>query len=265
MNGSIPPITESNVSLAWSKAFLAVMERGVQEIGPLVIQVNNLDSDQPLESAEIRESLDQCTSSLRKKHTKLQPVHTVANTIFPQSLWNPEKEAARLYIRFNQAWPRLKKCTQNRRGSYFFRMTNFRGVENDKPINQLDHIVSTYNSGNHRRSALIATIFDPALDHKNSPQLGFPCLQQVSFVPVENNGLVVTGNYTTQYLFDRAYGNYLGLCRLGKFMAQQMGRTLVQMNCITLIGQRGTPTKSELQPLVSQLQSHVANVEGTAA
>ena len=181
------------------------------------------------------------------------------------SLWNPNADCSKLFARFDKAWPRIKKCSQNRRGSYFFRMTNFRGTEEEKPINQLKHVISTYNSGNHRRSALIATIFDPALDHKNNRQLGFPCLQQVSFSPDGNGGLVVTGTYTTQFLFDRAYGNYLGLCRLGEFMAKEMGLKFVQMNCIALVGQRGTPSKTELKPLVERLKSEMAQVEGTAA
>ena len=33
----------------------------------------------------------------------------------------------------------------------------------------------------------------------------------------------MTGFYATQYVVERAYGNYLGLCRLGEFMAHEMG------------------------------------------
>ena len=37
--------------------------------------------------------------------------------------------------------------------------------------------------------------------------------------------------YATQLLFNKAYGNYLGLCRLGDFMAHEMGLTFERMNC----------------------------------
>ena len=72
-------------------------------------------------------------------------------------------------------------------------------------------------------------IFDPARDHTASAQLPFPCLQQVSFVPTPA-GVVMNAFYVTQQIFDKAYGNYLGLARLGTFVAQQMGSSLVRLN-----------------------------------
>ena len=107
-----------------------------------------------------------------------------------------------------------------------------------------------------------AAIIDPALDHTNSQQLGFPCLHQVAFTPDGDAGLAVTGFYATQYLFDRAYGNYLGLCRLGRFMAHEMGLKLARMTCIASVAQRGTPGKSELQPLVEELEKLLGDAEG---
>src|SRR3546814_7420399 len=70
-------------------------------------------------------------------------------------------------------------------------------------------------------SSDLATTFDPGRDHVASAQLGFPCLQQVSFEPT-TAGLVVNAFYATQQVFDKAYGNYLGLAQLGAFMAHEM-------------------------------------------
>jgi hypothetical protein len=64
--------------------------------------------------------------------------------------------------------------------------------------------------------------------------MGFPCLQQVIFVPLGpsgRNGLMVNAFYATQYMFEKAYGNYLGLCRLGTFMAHYMGLKFVRLSC----------------------------------
>jgi hypothetical protein len=258
-----PPICANNLSTSWALAFLHAMARGVNEITPLVVTVADIAVDSIPERQEIREALDQQILALKSKHPKLQSCHTVANTIFPHSMWNPngEDDAARLFARFEKAWPRIKRCSQNRRGSYFRRLTAFRPVGESKPVNQLEHIVNTYRGGNHRRSALQAAIFDPALDHKNSQQLGFPCLHQIAFTPIGDAGLAVTGFYATQYLFDRAYGNYLGLCRLGRFMARQMDLRLVRMTCIASVAQLGTPTKSEVQPLGDQLTTLLDNGE----
>ena len=46
------------------------------------------------------------------------------------------------------------------------------------------------------------------------------------------SGLSITGYYATQYVVERAYGNYLGLCRIGRFMAHEMGLRFDQMTCI---------------------------------
>ncbi len=70
-----------------------------------------------------------------------------------------------------------------------------------------------------------ATTFDPGRDHVADARLIFPCLQQVSFVPTKE-GLVVNAFYATQQIFDKAYGNYLGLAQLGAFMAHEMGMPL---------------------------------------
>ena len=260
-------LNETDISSAWAKALLQITARGVEEISPLVVTIT-LDDQTVLERSDIRNALDSCITAFktsgREKFKKLQAVHTVANTIFPHSLWNPnaEDDATQLYDRFRKAWPRMKKCPQNRRGSYFRRLTAFRPLDSgDVPVNQLLHIVDTYKSGNHRRSALQASVFDPALDHNNSRQLGFPCLHQVSFAPVGSSGLAVTGFYAMQYIFDRAYGNYLGLCRLGEFMAHQLDLNLTRVTCVAATAQRGTPGKGQLAELSATLKDVLSTGE----
>jgi hypothetical protein len=240
----------TNLSIAWAQAFLRLMESGVNELSPLVVTVTDIDDQIPVEVPGIRKALDAHLQGL-----KLQNCHTVANTIFPQSLWNPaaKNDAKQLFKRFERTWPRIRRCRANSRGSYFQRMTAYRPDGLDADVNQLQHIIDTFRAGNHRRSALQASIFDPTRDHTNSRQLGFPCLHQVAFAPGPNGTLVVTGFYATQYLLERAYGNYLGLCRLGRFMAKQMGLTFGKMICIASVAQRGRKAKAELAPLGNKL------------
>ena len=89
-----------------------------------------------------------------------------------------------------------------------------------------------------------ASIFDPARDQITSAQLGFPCLQHISFVPHKKGTLTLNAFYATQQIFEKAYGNYLGLCRLGEFMAHEMGLTFEQMNCFIGVAKIDTITKS---------------------
>lgn len=166
--------------------------------------------------------------------------------------------------------PTIKKADpRNRNGTYFERMIAFGsdpGESDSGKINQLEHIISTYTErGNHRRSALQASIFDPAKDHTHQRQRGFPCLHQVSFIPLENDKLAVTGFYATQYLFEKAYGNYLGLHNLGRFMAHELGLELAQLNCIASVVKRGDPTKGSLESLAAELRTILGESGGDAS
>ena len=253
----------TNLSVAWAQVFMRLMEPGVDELPQVIVTVRDFADGVPNEHGTIREHLDH-ELARQGKHD----CHTVANTIFPASLWNPQAEdnTQQLFERHAKIWPRIKHCEGNRRGSYFRRLTAF--CPKDSPpgsaVNQLQHIIDTYKRGNHRRTALQASLFDPTRDHTHGRQQGFPCLQRVEFLPLAGGGLWVTGAYTTQYIFERAYGNYLGLCRLGHFMAAQMGLSLVQMTCTATVAQRGKPPKGCLQRLADALRQLVAPVDRKA-
>jgi len=134
-----------------------------------------------------------------------------------------------------RAFPKIRKHPANRRGTYFQRLIQYPSA-NGEGFNQLNQIIETYLGGNHRRSALQASVLVPSRDLNNARQLGFPCMQQVAFVPEAASGtLHVVGFYPHQYLFERAYGNYLGLVRLGRFVAQEMHLTLTAMTCVSTV------------------------------
>ena len=123
-------------------------------------------------------------------------------------------------------------------------------------------IVENYLAGNHRRGALQASVFDPAADHTMNRRPGFPCLQQVSFTPLPGDCLSVTGYYATQYLFDRAYGNYVGLCRLGHFIAGQIDMKLTRMTCVAARAELGSVGKTALTSLVEEVAATSVPGEG---
>ncbi len=122
-------------------------------------------------------------------------------------------------------------------------------------VSQLEHIIQTWHNGNHRQTALQAGLFDPLTDYTNQPVRGFPCLQQVSLARCGQSGLSIIGFYATQYVVERAYGNYLGLCRLGRFMAQEMDLSFSQMVCVA------TPVQlARLKKSVRELANRVGQI-----
>jgi hypothetical protein len=226
----MPEVTSPSISEAWRQAVTLALATAKREIFVFTVTVTDLASGVPQEDPRVRNSLD--LSLQANGHACIE---TVAATIFPRSLWNPAKPRKVLFDRYNHIFSRIKQHPKNRRGTYFQRMIAYPNLE-EEPFNQLDQVIGTYVGGNHRRSALQASVIVPRLDLNDARQLGFPCMHQVAFLPDgERRKLHVIGFYPMQYLYERAYGNYLGLIRLGHFMAQEMGLELEAMSCVSVV------------------------------
>ena len=217
------------LSKAWYRALNLVSARGTTEMTPLIVSITGFD-----DGGNVQEDLlirDVLNNFLIKN--KLQGVETVANTIFPSSLWNPKNNRSELFKRYKKIFPRLKKLSsKNKKGLYFDRM-----IQNGSQghPNQLEFIINQYRSRNGvRRSMLQVAIFDPKEDHSPAAQMGFPCLQHITFAPSSDGKMLsINALYATQYTIERAYGNYLGLCNLGKFVAKELNIKLKRMTCFT--------------------------------
>lgn len=248
-------VAGDNLSEVWGKTFLNVYSAG--EISPLVVQFNALNNDEPPEIPLVRNSLDETMH----EQAKGLSCHQVANTIFPTRLWNPDVDRQELYRRYLRISDRILRNPNNRNGVYFQRFIAFGdGSSTQGGVNQLEHIIQTWHRGNHRRSALQAAVFNPLADHSHQRQRGFPCLQQVAFAG-KNGGLSVTGFYATQYIFERAYGNYLGLFRLGQFMAHEMKLRLEQVICVASPAKLSGGRKRDLSKLAAQVKEALEHAD----
>jgi hypothetical protein len=251
-------IEEPDLSVAWARALLLTSAPGRKVVGPLIVSVTGFDTSGGFqEEPRIRKALD--TVLVREGK---QTVETVAGTIFPWSMWNQSASRGQLFDRYRKISPRLNHASQkNRRGTYFQRMIT--GGRKGKE-NQLDFALSTYLARDRvRRSVLQIGVFDPSQDHSAAAQLGFPCLQHVTFAPVDN-GLCVNAFYASQYFVERAYGNYVGLCRLGRFVAHELRLPLVRMTCFTGIAECEVG-KTKLDNLFSIVHELIGSVDETGA
>lgn len=257
MNSTTPLLIEdTNLSHAWSRAFLHIIDNPGKEISPLVITLTGFTNGAPKEDQVIRDELDNSLVANSK-----QKVHTVANTIFPYSIWTHSKnDRNKLFQMYLDTLPRYKALERpkNQRGIYFERLISFgSGPENG---NQLEYIIAQYKSRlGVRKSMFQASIFDPARDHVTAAQLAFPCLQHISFVPQNDKTLTLNAFYATQQIFEKAYGNYLGLCRLGDFMAHEMGLKFERMNCF--IGVAKIDTIPKLHSSLAKLTDLARNAQ----
>lgn len=255
---NLKTIVENNLTIAWAKAFLKIMMPGIDTLEPFVVSIFDIDNNEPIEVEQIKDVLN---GLLRENNSPT--ISETAATIFPFRAWKFLKkpkcdEFSHWYL--NNYLPRhrarIARIGRKWKTTYFERMIDFHGMKEvsgapvHKPVNQLQYIIELWKK-NHgiRQSALQVGILDPAKDHTGAIMSGFPCLQQVSIGHDQNGNLSLNAYYPAQYIIDRAYGNYLGLCHLGLFMAKEMDLKFTRFNCFIGHPQRGGFTKGRLRNL----------------
>lgn len=271
-------IEDGNLSKAWGKALLTLKNTKGHFLRPLVVTVLCGADGTIHEDPEIRESLDGALQSHgNEKGKTVESVRTVANTIFPKSLWMLTKDRQAFYAEYLRNLPRLVawEKKKNRNGLYFARMIGF-GVDpktGEQEIrgaakyfsedgNQLEYIIQRCKRG-LRHSMFQIAIYDPWRDLRPEPRMGFPCLQHVTFSPDFHAGtLGMNAFYATQQFVLKAYGNYLGLAELGAFVAEAAGLKLSRLTCFigeAKMDQGPTSSSTIMKHLVSRVTESVGS------
>ncbi|MBY0561003.1 thymidylate synthase [Hyphomicrobium sp.] len=228
IDADVPEVIEgANLSWAWADAIRKIQGKRGHTLSPLLISIHGFDAaGYPVEDPAMRQDLDALLAAQKE-----WDIETVAFTIFPERLYQiAGGDRAKLFDIYRRTFPKYQAMNRqlNGKGLYFERLTMFgRGPSNG---NQLEFIIDQFSGRKGVRDSMLqASIFDPERDHSSSAQLGFPCLQHVSFVPT-NDGMVTNAFYATQQLFNKAYGNYLGLAQLGRFVAKECGMKPARLN-----------------------------------
>lgn len=267
MSIATPRIIESpSLSVAWGQLFLHSLRATKRTRKPVVVSIAGFAGDLPEEDSSIREALN---ASLHQ-HPNMFSVDVCGMTIFPYGLWKHQGQPSwKIFhpLCVNKFIPRIKaREPRNRLGTYFERMMNFTGSRGSerKTVDQLGFVINLIKRSRRwpRESALQLTCFDPAKDHTGQPVRGFPCLQQVGISHDGDNRIALHAFYPSQYIFDRAYGNYLGLCHLGHYIAYQTNLKFVRLNVYIGDPQLGNVTKGKLAGLGTFLEQRLATIRG---
>lgn len=252
------PITieADNLSLGWARVLEHLVRRGINSITPLTLTITGFDDlGVPAEVPEIRDAVDAFLAAQGKRDCE-----NVAWTIFPQNYWElAEGDREAFFELYIDSFPRVQSfnARNNKRGSYFQRLVDFRG-DGSGP-NQLKWMLDDWfaHPRARRTSKFQATTFDPMRDFKSQSLLEFPCLQQVSFVH-DGDELGMNAFYASQQIARKAYGNYLGLARLGAFMASQMGLRLTRLTIFVGLAQMDVgKTDEDLRPLLDTVRQQL--------
>lgn len=146
----------------------------------------------------------------------------VANTIFPQALYERSNNRRELYARYEAIHARARRMRRSRGswGTYFDRAINF-GVSH---VNQLELIIEKLNSWDRVARAALVLHFSSAETDRPRTR-GGPCLQMVEFLQPRANLLELVAIYRSQDYCNRAFGNFIGLGKLLGFLCVETDRT----------------------------------------
>ncbi len=88
----------------------------------------------------------------------------------------------------------------------------------------------------------------------------------MTFVPDFHDGsLGLNAFYATQQLFEKGYGNYLGLARLGMFVAGETGLHLTRISCFVGVEKMESKPKAgaELDALIQACDAALQDAADT--
>lgn len=249
-------LTADNLSVGWGLVLDALATPGVTRLAPLTLTITGFDeAGVAAETPAIRAAVKRFLVAQGKRD-----VENVAWTIFPQRDWEIAAGDRDLFFEvYIESFQRVQAFNprNNKRGSYFQRLVDLKG-EGRGP-NQLKWMLDDYDQHPRARrtSKFQATTFDPARDYSSTGQLEFPCLQQVSFT-FEDGALQLNAFYATQQIARKGYGNYLGLSRLGAFVASQMNLRFEQLNVFVGVAKMDVgKTDPDLVALLEVVRAHL--------
>jgi thymidylate synthase len=235
MNDSCLIITDT-FQEAWIQA-VHKLKNNHWDMWSLIVQVKN--------SEFIDKKLNSKVENFAISNSLLKP-KTVAYTIFPYVLFNENIDPNELYKKYLSYYnyPLRKKIW--RWGTYFYRMINYAN------INQLDRIIKAINQRNTKSRAAYTIIIEKPGGETIRP-LGAPCLNYLA-IQYDNKDRTINilATYRNHDFLKRAYGNYLGLCKLIQFIAKSTNLKPGRLTCISshaYIGEKKTKLKYFLENL----------------
>lgn len=151
----------------------------------------------------------------------------VASTIFPEGMYRSARSRDELYHKYDtRLYP---KARRGRWGTYFERMISYN--YNDTSVNQLENIINKINSrGTSLKAAY--TIYIQYPGSETTRKMGAPCLNYLA-VQIKQRRIGILAIYRNHDFLQRAFGNYLGLCNLIKFLSLETNNDIGMLTCIS--------------------------------
>jgi len=179
----------------------------------------------------------------QKVDSKSKRIRDVVNWIFPIKLSKRTHSRTELYETYLATHDSAKQRGRldNRWGTYFERLIRFE----EKNVNQLEDAIQRIAIWKRRKAAFVFHLSDPAVD---APKwMGGPCWQFGELAWRENDVLDLVVVYRNHDYFGRAFGNFISLCALLRFICDASGKTPGKLICHSIHadfgGKQGKLTK----------------------
>lgn len=230
-------VSGSNISTAWLAALAALADAPGCNAVNLTVSVEQPDR----EIADVRQALDQKVAELRTARPGdfNKSVHTVANTIFPISLYrvgHPEKFYAAALVGQSGRNGSVTSWGPNA-GTYIGRLLRYPtygGAEVNQLRRLLENLDQKTNWADRYEVELALPSPDPAVTTSTASTYlagydnaarGGQCMSHLS-LNLSDGKLSMVALYRHQTYITRAYGNLLGLARLLQFLVAESKKDL---------------------------------------
>lgn len=256
------------IAAAWIRAALKLDQLPDRRAYHTVVRINDPLHDDPHTHASLDRVLDRLG---------LQPIETVASTIFPADLAARSQDHAHLVNRYRAMYETVRKMSPNNRwGTYFGRLVAYPSARHEDGFDQVGAVISwlvketAYQRGKAARYETMIT--DPLGAEQadadvpdtatcsipvqcpgtDTGAMGTPCLSHCSF-QLDRTGVVhALATYRSHYMTERAYGNYLGLGRLLGYVSAQSGLQAGTLTVVAGYAQIEPGTITLVRPLLTE-------------
>lgn len=269
-------IDSTDIGSAWLAAYQALQKTG--HAVNLAVSI----ADPLREDRGVRRAIEQQLVNLRvdgkNNFGRPQSMHTVANTIFPISLYRPGPDGAQRFLT-NVAHGESQRASDRHRGwgTYIGRLTAY-PTPDGTSTNQIQSILDNLNRPTEYKDRYEIPIAAPHIDAGQAPDCaagavlhgdssvdvfraqGGPCLAHVSLTSFEGS-LSMVALYRAHVYETRAYGNFLGLGRLLAFFANESGRKVGELLVVTGHAWANAPGRDGILAAARAASGEVVDIE----
>lgn len=219
-------ICENSFQVGWAKT-IKELQTHDWSAWNVIVQIDNpelFDND-----------IDILLTTFAKNNNIIIPKH-VAHTIFPQSFYINGITKENLYKKYWRFFNRPREKPRKGWGTYFKRMIKY--PTQNGYTDQLDNIICKINN-NEKNYGSSNIIVIPYPDTDSKKIMGAPCL---NYITIQTENIYGTNNkkiinllavYRNHNFTERTYGNYLGLCNLIKYIANETNSEIGTLTCIS--------------------------------